>query len=98
MSLLIHGGRIMTMDPALGDIDNGEILVREGRIVAVGRDLDAGDARPIDARGQFFPVCSTRRAKTSCASAPMPGGVTCAAQIGAIVAVAPARRRRRTSR
>ncbi len=52
-ALLIHGGRIMTMDPALGDIDNGEILIRAGRIVAVGRNLAAGDARRIDARGQI---------------------------------------------
>jgi 5-methylthioadenosine/S-adenosylhomocysteine deaminase len=53
-ALLIHGGRIMTMDPALGDMDNGEILIRNGRIVAVGRKLDAGNARRIDARGQII--------------------------------------------
>lgn len=42
----------MTMDPALGDIEDGDVLVRDGRIVAVGRDLQAGDARRVDARGQ----------------------------------------------
>ncbi|MDZ5111343.1 amidohydrolase family protein [Pseudomonas putida] len=43
----------MTMDPALGDIDQGDVLVRDGRIVAVGRNLQAPDARRIDARGQI---------------------------------------------
>jgi cytosine/adenosine deaminase-related metal-dependent hydrolase len=50
--ILIEGGRIMTMDPALGDIEEGDVLVRDGRIVAVGRNLQAGDARRVDARGQ----------------------------------------------
>ncbi|WP_238349219.1 amidohydrolase family protein [Pseudomonas putida] len=52
-SILIQGGRIMTMDPALGDIDQGDVLIRDGRIVAVGRDLQADDARRVDARGQI---------------------------------------------
>lgn len=52
-ALLIQAGRVMTMDPALGDIEDGEVLIRDGRIVAVGRDLDAGNARRIDARGQI---------------------------------------------
>jgi len=52
-ALLIHGARIMTMDPDLGDIEDGEVLIRDGRIVAVGRGLDAGAARKIDARGQI---------------------------------------------
>ncbi|ACO80130.1 metal dependent hydrolase [Azotobacter vinelandii CA] len=51
-ALLVHGGYVMTMDPTLGDIDGGEVLIRDGRIVAVGRGLDAGDAHRIDARGQ----------------------------------------------
>ena len=42
----------MTMDPALGDIEEGDVLVRDGRIVAVGRNLQAGDARRVDVRGQ----------------------------------------------
>lgn len=51
-SILIEGGRIMTMDPALGDIEDGDVLVRDGHIVAVGRNLQAGDARRVDVRGQ----------------------------------------------
>ncbi|WP_438284056.1 amidohydrolase family protein [Pseudomonas alabamensis] len=51
-ALLIEGGRVMTMDPMLGDIEDGDVLIRDGRIVAVGQNLDAGGARRIDARGQ----------------------------------------------
>jgi cytosine/adenosine deaminase-related metal-dependent hydrolase len=51
-ALLIEGGRVMTMDPMLGDIEDGDVLIRNGRIVAVGQNLDAGGARRIDARGQ----------------------------------------------
>ncbi|WP_438280400.1 amidohydrolase family protein [Pseudomonas alabamensis] len=51
-ALLIEGGRVMTMDPVLGDIEDGDVLIRDGRIVAVGQNLDAGGARRIDARGQ----------------------------------------------
>lgn len=42
----------MTMDPTLGDIEQGDVLIRDGRIVAVGRNLQAADAQPVDARGQ----------------------------------------------
>lgn len=44
-ALLVQGDYVMTLDPTLGDIDGGELLIRDGRILAVGRDLDAGDAR-----------------------------------------------------
>ena len=50
--LLIQGGWVMTMDPALGDLEGADVLVRDGLIVAVGRDLKAEGARRIDARGQ----------------------------------------------
>lgn len=49
--LLVHDGYIMTMDPALGDIAHGDVHIRDGRIVAVGRDLQAPSARRIDAHG-----------------------------------------------
>lgn len=51
--VLIHGGHVMTMDPAVGDIEAGEVLIRGGRIAAVGRGLQAEGARRIDARGQI---------------------------------------------
>lgn len=52
-SALFRGARIVTMK---GDdvIENGELLVRDNRIVAVGPagSLQAGDARVIDVRGK----------------------------------------------
>jgi 5-methylthioadenosine/S-adenosylhomocysteine deaminase len=47
---LIDGGIVVTVDPDLGILDPGQILVRNGEIVAVGRDLDAEGAEVIDAR------------------------------------------------
>ena len=38
---LVHGGYVLTMDPALGDLPGGEVHVRDGEIVAVGPRLDA---------------------------------------------------------
>ncbi|GHJ38482.1 amidohydrolase family protein [Streptomyces sp. TS71-3] len=48
-TLLIRGGTVMTVDPHLGDIDTGDVLVEDGRISAVGKDLRADGARLIDA-------------------------------------------------
>ncbi|ALM87026.1 hydrolase [Bordetella sp. N] len=39
------------MDPDLGDIENGDVLIRAGRIAAVGRGLKAEGVRRIDAHG-----------------------------------------------
>src|SRR5688572_2250367 len=52
-SLLIRNGRIL--DPANGiDVANGDVLVEDGRIVAVGADLAAPEGvRVIDASGQL---------------------------------------------
>lgn len=50
-AILLHGGYVMTMDAAQKDIEQGEVLIRGGRIVAVGRDLAADGARRIDAGG-----------------------------------------------
>jgi 5-methylthioadenosine/S-adenosylhomocysteine deaminase len=46
---LIKGGTLVTVDPALGDIANGEVLVEDRSIVAVGANLGVGDAEVIDA-------------------------------------------------
>ena len=46
---LIHGGHVLSMDGDVGDYPCGDVLVRDGVIVAVGEDLDAGDAEVIDA-------------------------------------------------
>lgn len=47
--LLIKGGRVLTIDPAIGDFETGDVLIRDGLIVEVGVDLQA-DVPVIDAR------------------------------------------------
>jgi 5-methylthioadenosine/S-adenosylhomocysteine deaminase len=51
--LLIRDAHVLTMDPTLGDIAGGDVHVRAGAIVAVGRGLRAPDATVIDARGML---------------------------------------------
>ncbi|MDZ5661093.1 amidohydrolase family protein [Nocardioides sp. S-58] len=47
---VLTGGYVVSMDPAVGDLDGGDVHVKDGRIVAVGRGLRARGSR-IDARG-----------------------------------------------
>jgi len=49
--LVIRGAYVMTMDPALGDIAGGDVHVKGGEIVAVGRGLPAPGAPEIDGAG-----------------------------------------------
>ncbi len=56
--LIIRSGYVVTMDPGLGDIPDGDVLVTGGRIAAVGAGLDpvalgAPGARELDARGMI---------------------------------------------
>jgi 5-methylthioadenosine/S-adenosylhomocysteine deaminase len=46
---LIRGGTVVTVDPALGDIPGGEVLIDDGTIIAVGAGLGVSDAAVIDA-------------------------------------------------
>jgi cytosine/adenosine deaminase-related metal-dependent hydrolase len=48
---LIRGGYVMTMDPVIGDLNGGDVHVRNGEIIAVGRGLHAPGAAVIDGRG-----------------------------------------------
>jgi cytosine/adenosine deaminase-related metal-dependent hydrolase len=48
---LIRGATIVTLDPALGDIASGDILVEGSVIEAVGTDLGVTDAELIDGSG-----------------------------------------------
>ena len=41
------------MDPDVGDIPNGDVLVEDGKIVEIGRGLEASDAEQIDATGMI---------------------------------------------
>jgi cytosine/adenosine deaminase-related metal-dependent hydrolase len=47
--LLIRNGYVLSIDPAIGEIPNGDVLIEDGRIAAVGRAIDAADAELIDA-------------------------------------------------
>ena len=46
--LLIRAGTVLTMDPAIGDLTPGEVLIEDGAIAAVAPRLEAGDAELID--------------------------------------------------
>jgi cytosine/adenosine deaminase-related metal-dependent hydrolase len=50
---LIRGARILTMDPALGDFETGDVLIEGGRIGAVGPSIRVEDADIIDAAGMI---------------------------------------------
>src|SRR5689334_11502452 len=39
------------MDPALGDVFGGDVLIEDDRIAAVGPRLEVGDAETMDATG-----------------------------------------------
>jgi 5-methylthioadenosine/S-adenosylhomocysteine deaminase len=47
---VVRGAQILTIDPALGDIPGGDLHVRAGEIVAVGKDLRISGAETIDGR------------------------------------------------
>jgi 5-methylthioadenosine/S-adenosylhomocysteine deaminase len=44
---------VVTMDPEIGDLPDGDVLVTGGHIAAVGTGLDAPGAQEIDARGMI---------------------------------------------
>lgn len=45
---IVRGGTVLTLDPELGDIAGGEVLIEGSEIEAVGKDLEAGDAEVIE--------------------------------------------------
>ncbi|MGW2444535.1 amidohydrolase family protein [Streptomyces sp. NPDC001675] len=52
--ILFTGATVVTMDPDLGVIDGGDLLVEGDTITAVGRDLAAADAVVVDATGTIL--------------------------------------------
>ena len=50
---LVTGGHVITMDPTLGDLPAGDVLVEDGRIVAVKPRIEASDCEVIDATGRI---------------------------------------------
>jgi 5-methylthioadenosine/S-adenosylhomocysteine deaminase len=47
--LLIKGGMVLSMDPVVGDLARGDLLIEGDRILAIGTGLDAEGADIIDA-------------------------------------------------
>lgn len=50
-SCLLRGAYVMTLDPTIGDLADADVLVQDGRIAAVGRQLHGNGGETIDARG-----------------------------------------------
>ena len=50
---VFRNGFVVSMDPDIGEIPNGEVLVEDGVIVDVGPDLVVSDAEEIDATGMI---------------------------------------------
>jgi 5-methylthioadenosine/S-adenosylhomocysteine deaminase len=50
--ILLRGGHVITVDPELGDIDGGDVLIEGDTIAEVGRGIDA-DAEVIDVSGDI---------------------------------------------
>ncbi|MDI5983943.1 amidohydrolase family protein [Halomonas sp. M4R5S39] len=51
MKTLLTNATVITMDPELGDLRDGQVLVEDDRILAVGQDLPGEGAEVIDCRG-----------------------------------------------
>ena len=50
---LIRGGHVLSMDPAVGDLPRGDVLIENGAIVAIAPSLPVEDAEIIDATGHL---------------------------------------------
>jgi 5-methylthioadenosine/S-adenosylhomocysteine deaminase len=51
--VLLKGGVVLSVDPAVGNFASGDVLIEGAKIVAVGASIDASDAHVIDARGKI---------------------------------------------
>ena len=51
--ILIKGGHVATLDGSIGELDAADVLIDNGAIVAIGRDLPVTDADVIDARNKL---------------------------------------------
>lgn len=52
--LLLSGAQVLTMDPALGDLPRGDVLVAGGRIAAVAPQIDSAEAERRDLSGHLL--------------------------------------------
>ena len=51
--LQIRNGFVVSMDSTVGDIPSADVLVEDGKIVDVGRELGVSDAEQVDASGMI---------------------------------------------
>jgi 5-methylthioadenosine/S-adenosylhomocysteine deaminase len=51
---LLRGGHIISMDPEIGDIPGGDVLIEGEDIAAVAPSIDASDAEVVDASGAII--------------------------------------------
>jgi 5-methylthioadenosine/S-adenosylhomocysteine deaminase len=52
-NFVLRGGYIMTLDPTLGDVADGDVRIEGGKITAVGKDLAGTNGEEIEARGMI---------------------------------------------
>jgi 5-methylthioadenosine/S-adenosylhomocysteine deaminase len=52
-NFVLRAGYVMTLDPTLGDIADGDVRIEGGKITAVGKDLAGANGEEIDARGMI---------------------------------------------
>ena len=51
---LLRGGTVLTSDPEVPDLLRGDLLIRDGRVAAVGEDLTVGsDVEIVDISGRI---------------------------------------------
>ena len=48
--ILLRGGHVLTMDPNIGDLSPGDVLIEDDKIAAVDRTIEA-DAEVVDCTG-----------------------------------------------
>ena len=51
---LIKNASLLTMDPTLGEVAKGDVLIEGGKIAAIGPNLSASDATVMDATGMIL--------------------------------------------
>lgn len=51
---LIRGADLLTMDTRLGELTGTDVLINDGKIAAIGRNLSVGEAEVIDGRGMIL--------------------------------------------
>ena len=48
---LLRGGHIISMDPEIGDVAGGDVLIEDEEIAEVAPSIDASDCEVVDATG-----------------------------------------------